>query len=170
MRARRLTRSAVIAAVYVILTFALSAISFGPVQFRLSEALCVLPVLCPEAVPGLFVGCLLANLVGGAVWFDTVFGSLTTLLAAFVTRRLRRNVWAAMASPVVLNALIVGCVVYAGYVRAPGEAFDIVTALTTMGSVGLGEAVSVYAAGGLLLYILKRTNDKTEGRLFGKDL
>lgn len=71
---RRLVRGALIAAIYAVLCAALAPISYGEVQFRISEALTILPLLMPEAVPGLFVGCLIANLIGGAGILDIVFG------------------------------------------------------------------------------------------------
>ena len=73
---RRLVRGALIAAIYAVLCAALAPISYGEVQFRISEALTILPLLMPEAIPGLFVGCLIANLIGGAGILDIVFGSL----------------------------------------------------------------------------------------------
>ena len=86
---RSITRAAMIAALYCVLTLLFQPISYGPVQFRVSEALTLLPVFTADAVPGLFIGCLLANLLGGALWYDVVFGALATLLAALCTRRLR---------------------------------------------------------------------------------
>lgn len=87
---RRVVLGGVIAAAYAVLCLLLQPISFEAVQFRLSEALCILPLFFPEAVAGLFVGCLLSNLLGGVGILDIVFGSLATLLAAWATRRLRR--------------------------------------------------------------------------------
>ena len=72
-----ITQAAVIAALYAVITYALAPISYGAVQFRLSEALCVLAAFTPSAVPGLFVGCLVANVLGTAVPMDVIFGSLT---------------------------------------------------------------------------------------------
>ena len=73
---------AAIAAIYVALTMSFSAISFGPVQFRISEALCILPFFTPAAIPGLFIGCFLSNLLCGAAVMDVVFGSIATLIGA----------------------------------------------------------------------------------------
>ena len=84
-----MTRSAIIAALYVLITLVFQPISFGAIQFRIAEALMLLPVLSANAVPGLFAGCLLANLLCGGVWFDVVFGSVATLLAAAFSRRFR---------------------------------------------------------------------------------
>ena len=82
---------AAIAAVYAVLTYLLAPISYGAVQFRVAEAMTLLPILMPEAIPGLFVGCLLANLLGGAGPLDVIFGSLTTLVAAVMTYFLKKN-------------------------------------------------------------------------------
>lgn len=76
-----------IAALYVVLTILVNAVGLAsyPIQLRLSEALCVLPVFTPAAIPGLFIGCLLANLLSGCIWQDVLFGSLATLLGAICT-------------------------------------------------------------------------------------
>lgn len=90
---KRLAQGAVIAALYVALTLIFAPISFGAVQLRVSEALTILPLFTPAAIPGLFVGCVLANLIAGAVVWDVVFGSLATLIGAAVGYALRRNRW-----------------------------------------------------------------------------
>lgn len=104
---RIIALSALIAALYAGLTMALAPISFGPVQFRVAEALTLLPFLVPEAVPGLFVGCLISNLLGGFGLADVVLGSLATLAAAWMTSRMP-NVWLAAVPPVAVNAAVVG--------------------------------------------------------------
>ena len=108
---RFLCQSAAIAGLYAVLTLLLSPISFGAggaFQVRISEALTLLPILTPAAVPGLFAGCLTANLLCGSPLPDVLFGSLATLLAAFLTRKFRRKRLLAALSPVVCNGLIVG--------------------------------------------------------------
>jgi len=102
-----LAKSALIAALYALLVLAFSPLSFGPVQFRVAEALTLLPWLFPEAIPGLFVGCLVSNLFGGLGIVDMVFGSLATLVAAWLTRRMPNVFWAAVP-PVLINAVVVG--------------------------------------------------------------
>ena len=97
---RALARGAIIAALYTALTVLLAPLSYGEVQIRFSEAFTLLPILMPEAVPALLVGCLLANILGGCTIFDIVFGSLATLLAALCTRRLREKFWLAALMPV----------------------------------------------------------------------
>ena len=91
-RTLRLVRGGLIAALYVVLTLvsAVFGLSSGVIQLRLSEALCVLPFFMPEAVPGLFIGCLLANLITGCLPFDILFGSIATLLGAVGARLLGR--------------------------------------------------------------------------------
>lgn len=81
-----MVHGAVIAAVYVVLTMAFAPISFGPIQFRISEALCILPFFTPAAVPGLFIGCFLSNFLCGAALPDVIFGSLATLIGAVGSR------------------------------------------------------------------------------------
>ncbi len=106
---RSLCLSGVIAALYAALTLLLAPISFGAVQCRIAEAMALLPVLMPQAIPGLFVGCLIANLYTGSL-VDIVFGALATLLAAICTYLLRRKPLLAAACPVVINAVAVGAV------------------------------------------------------------
>ena len=155
-----LARSAMIAAIYVVLTLLFAPISFGAIQFRVAEALMLLPVLTVDAVPGLFIGCLLANLLGGGVWFDVVLGSVATLLAAICTRKFRDKPPLAAIFPTVFNGLIVGPVVYFAYVRAPGAPVSIPTLLFNMATVASGELVVCYVLGLLLLYALKRLPNK----------
>lgn len=105
--AARVARAGLIAAVYVAATWVLAPISFGPLQFRLAEVLVLLPVLWPEAVPGLWLGCLIANsLFGGLGPWDIYGGSAITGVAAYLTWRLRGS-WLALTPPVVLNGLLV---------------------------------------------------------------
>ena len=153
---RSLTRAALIGALYCLLTVIFQPISFGAVQFRISEALTLLPVLMPEAVPGLFAGCLLSNLLGGGVWYDVILGSIATLLAAVLARKFRSRPLLSAAMPVVFNGLIVGPVVYLAYVRAPGEAINWLLMYSSIGTVALGEAVVCYVLGLPLLNVLKR--------------
>lgn len=161
LNTRSLTRAAIIAALYLLLTFALQAISFGAVQFRIAEALMLLPVLTVDAVPGLFIGCLLGNLLGGGVWYDVLLGSVATLLAAMAVRRLRNRPLLAAAMPTVFNGLIVGPIVYLAYVRAPGEAIQWALLYSSMATVALGEVVVCYVLGLPLLKVLRRLPAET---------
>ena len=150
-----ITTSAVIAAVYAALTILLAPISYGAVQFRVSEALTVLPFLMPSTVWGLFAGCILANLYTGSI-LDIVFGSLATLLAALLTARYGRrgnnvkNRILACLMPVLFNAVIVGAVLTWGYqiqtFSSPLASYGF-NALT----VGLGEIGVLYLLGYTLL-------------------
>ena len=91
--ALELAQAGVIAALYVVLTLVFAPISFGSVQLRVAEALTILPLFTSAAVPGLFVGCLVANIFGGAVLWDIIFGSIATLIGAYFSYRLRANRW-----------------------------------------------------------------------------
>lgn len=145
---KHLTYGAVIAAVYAALTLVLAPISMGAVQCRIAEALTVLPLLMGTAVPGLFVGCLLANIFLGSV-YDIVFGSLATLIAAILTRRFRKNPALALLFPVLTNGVIVG-----GYI---GLFLDHTMAVwICMLTVALGEAVACFGLGLPLYGFLKK--------------
>lgn len=146
---RTLVRAALIAALYTVLTLLLQPLSYGEVQIRVSEALTLLPILLPEAVPALAVGCLLANILGGCTIFDIVFGTLATLLAALCTRRLRNRFWLAALMPVLFNGVIVGAVVH--YCYAPVFPLPL-----SMLSVAAGEAVACLVVGPLLIRVMQR--------------
>lgn len=114
-KVQRLTHAAVIAALYAALTVAFAPISFGPVQLRVSEALCILPMFTPAAVPGLFAGCLIANLIGGGIILDVIFGSLATLAGAVLGYMLRNSRWLVPLPTVIANTLIIPLVLKYGY-------------------------------------------------------
>ena len=154
-RTLRLTVSAIVAAAYAALTIALAPISYGPVQFRVSEAFTVLPFLMPSTVWGITIGCVLANLYTGSV-LDIVFGSLATLLAGLMTARFGKNGntvgnrLLGCLMPVLFNAVIVGAVLTWGY-----RIQDFPTPLQSYGfnalTVGLGELGVLYLIGYTLL-------------------
>lgn len=150
---RRLVRGAVIAALYAALTVVLAPISYGAIQVRISEAMTLLPILLPEAVPGVTLGCLLANLLGGSMLPDIIFGTLATFLAAVATRRLREKLLPAALMPVLSNGLIVGAVVH--YCYAPEMALPL-----CMLSVAAGEAVACLILGPLFIRALSKLPDK----------
>lgn len=132
-----ITRGAAIAALYVVVTIMFQPISYGLVQVRVSEALTLLPYLWIEAVPGVFVGCLIANIWGGAGLLDITLGSAATLVAAILTRYAPNKLLAA-TSPVVVNALVVGG--YLSYIlNTP--------LLLSIFYVGCGQAIACYALG-----------------------
>ena len=151
---KSLARAGMIAAIYAALTLIFAPISFNAVQFRISEAMTVLPMLLPEAVPGLAVGCLVANILGGAALPDVIGGTLATLIAAILTRMLRKKPVLAMASPVVINGLIVGPLVYFCYEYK--SIFSLSALSFTVFTVALGEAVVVAILGTLLIKALPR--------------
>lgn len=167
---RFITMAAVIAALYAVLTMALWEISSAGIQFRLSEALCVLPAFTPAAIPGLALGCAIANIFGGT-WIDVVFGSLATLLAAVCTRLIARALGVDASDklslaakllvplpPVLLNAAIIPFVLYYGYGLT--EAFGVSSRLAVLGlhalTVGAGEAVVCYLIGVPLMIAIHR--------------
>ncbi|QRN85056.1 QueT transporter family protein [Clostridia bacterium] len=146
---RKLIKGALIAAIYIVLCVmpGISAISFGPLQFRVAESLVVLPILYPEAIPGLFIGAFVANLTGPIGLIDAIFGSIATLLAAGLTYRLRKSIWAYW-SPVIVNGIIVGYYLHKFY-ELPY--------LATAASIAVGEAVVVFTLGRLLVRKLRET-------------
>lgn len=151
-KAGSLTLGGAVAAVYVLLTLLAAALGLasGVIQLRLSEALCVLPIFFPAAVPGLFVGCLLANLLTGAVVWDVIFGSLATLLGALGTRLLRKKPVLALLPPILANVLIVPFVLAYAYGVPDGIPYLMLT-------VGIGEVLSCGVLGGLLYRRLKNS-------------
>lgn len=144
-----LTQGAAIAAVYIVLTMAFAAISFGPVQFRISEALCILPYFTPAAVPGVAIGCLLSNLLAGAMLPDVVFGTLATLIGALGSYALRKNKWLVCVPPILANALIIPFVLRYAYGSQDLIPYMMVT-------VGIGEILAVGVLGNILLVALER--------------
>ena len=152
---RFLAQAGLIAAIYTALCLVLHPISFGfgGVELRVSEALTLLPALMPSAVPGLFIGCLLANLMGGATLLDIVFGSLTTLVAAMLTRKFREKPLLAAFWPVILNALVIGALLRYAY----GLAMPL---WLCMLSIGAGQAIACYAIGLPVMRMMKRIPEK----------
>ena len=159
-KTRYMTRAAVIAALYVVLTwfsalFGLSGQNL--IQVRLSEALCILPYFTPAAVPGLTIGCLISNLLTGAHVLDTVFGTLATLLGAIGTRLLRKWRFLAPLPPILANTLIVPFVLRYAYMMV-----DVAMPILFV-TVAIGEILSVGVLGMLLLFALQ----KRRAYLFG---
>ena len=151
-RTRDLCLTAMIAAIYATLTLGLQAISFGPVQFRVSEALTLLPILFPQAIPGLTLGCLISNLFSplGATVYDVVFGTLATLVAAILTRRIKGSVWVKALPPVLANGVIVGLVLT--------YAYGLNTLWLNMLTVAAGEAAVCYALGVPMIKLLEKAD------------
>ena len=156
MNTRSITRAAIIAALYILLSLAVQPIASGLVQCRISEALTILPVFTGAAVPGLFIGCLLFNLISGAVAYDVVFGSLATLLAALLTWRMAKrgmSKWLLPLPSVVFNGLIVGALLVYAY----GVPVSYPLAVLY---VAAGQAVACYVLGMPLMLVLGRFGKK----------
>ena len=153
----RLVRCAVIAAVYVVLCLALAPFSYGAVQVRIAEALCLLPVFGAEYIVGVTLGCFLANLLGSTV-IDVVFGTLATLLACLVTYKLRDVRVKGLAipaslPPVIFNMLIVGAfeITFFFSDTAPTAALAAFNAV----AVGIGEIISCTVVGVALVKLVE---------------
>ena len=153
-----LVQAAMIAALYVVLTFIANALGLASqaIQVRFSEALTILPYFTPAAVPGLFIGCILSNILTGCALPDIVFGSLATLVAAILTRKLRKNKWMAPLPPSAANAIVVPFVLLYAYGVGP--------LWFTFLTVTAGEIISCGVLGMLLLFALQ----KYAGRLFSE--
>lgn len=151
-----LTLAAMVAALYAVMGYfgSIFGLTFGPVQFRFAEALTLLPFLFPAAAPGLFVGCLITNLISPYGPLDIVAGSAATLLAAVWTARLK-NKWLASFPPVICNTVLVGFAI--GWAEAGGFTAALPMAWLVNGiSVGLGELVVCCVLGMLLLEVLPK--------------
>lgn len=150
------TRGALIAALYVLLTelATLMGLSSGVIQFRFSEAMCILPIFFPEAIPGLFIGCLISNLmVPGVVIWDVIFGSLATLIGAIGARLLRnlpqKYKWVATIPTIAANMIIVPLVIIYAYAAPDSYWFLMLT-------VGIGELICAGFGGSALYYTMKK--------------
>ena len=144
-----ITQTAAIAALYTVLVLVFQWSSFGPVQFRVAEALTILPYFTPAAIPGVTIGCLLSNLLFKADLLDTVFGSLATLIAALLSYRLRRNKFLVPIPPIVVNAVIIPWILKLAY-------FEANPIPIMMLSVGAGQFMAVGILGLVLLFSLDR--------------
>ncbi|MBQ9481180.1 MAG: QueT transporter family protein [Clostridia bacterium] len=158
----RLTRAGIIAALYAALTYVFGPLAYGPLQIRPAEALCILPIFFPEAIPGLFVGCALANLLSGYGIYDIVFGSLITLAAAAITyaigRMLKGNLLSALLGgipPVLFNAIGIPFIII---LVSPEESMSAY--MLYFGQFMLTQSVWVYALGLPLYFGLKRLREK----------
>ncbi|AOT70853.1 QueT transporter family protein [Geosporobacter ferrireducens] len=145
-----LVQAALIGAIYAVITIAFAPISYGEIQVRISEALTILPFFTPAAIPGLFVGCIVANIYGGGGPVDIVFGSLATLLAAFLSYKVPKK-WMVPIPPIVVNGIVVGFILNYLYQ---------VPLLAAMGWVTLGQTIACYGLGYPLIGLLERYRDK----------
>ena len=164
---RRLCRAGIIAALYVALTYAFGALSYqGILQIRPAEALCILPLFFPEAIPALFVGCMLSNVASPFWVYDVFLGSLVTLLASVITymvgaffKNMRVKVFLGGFSPVLFNALFIPVII----VFLCGEVTHgtkLVSYLVYASSLALTDTVWVYALGIPLYFFIKRMREK----------
>ena len=151
-----LTQSAMIAALYVVLTLMFQAISFGEIQIRVSEALTILPVFTPAAIPGLFIGCIIGNIIGGSILPDVIFGSLATLIGACGTYLLRKqDKYLTTLPPILSNMLIIPFILRYAY----GINLPIAYMMLTL---CIGETISC----GILGVILYTPLKKNQNRIF----
>ena len=157
-----MVQAAIIAALYVVLTFVANALGLAShtIQVRFSEALCILPFFTPAAIPGLWIGCLIANLATGAVIWDIIFGSIATLLGAIGTYLLRRHKFLCTLPPVIANMIIVPFILVYGYgiPRVYLKNVDVTIIFNAM-TVGIGEVISVCVLGSILLNVLNKYKD-----------
>lgn len=149
-----ITQGALIAALYVVLTLVFAPISFGPVQVRIAEALCILPMFTPAAIPGLFIGCLIANFIGGGIMLDVIFGSLATLIGAVLGYMLRKNRWLVPLPAVLANTIIVPFVLRYGY-----GVVDVAMPVLML-QILIGEMIGCYGIGELLCTAIQKRGQR----------
>ena len=137
----RMVQGAVIAALYIVLFLAFQPIGSGVIQFRIAELLCVLPYFTPAAIPGLFIGCMISNLL------DVVGGSLATLIGAVGSYLLRKNRYLVSVPPILANMVIIPWVLRLGYGSDAMIWFSTIT-------VGIGEFLAIGVLGQFLLTVL----------------
>ncbi len=164
---KRLCRAGVIAALYVALTYACMPFAFGSFQIRPAEALCILPLFFPEAIPALFVGCALSNLTSPFALYDVLFGSLTTLLAAcgtyLVGKFLKKDglkIALGGLFPVLSNALVIPLVIVFLCDGATGYETAFAAYLASAISILLTESLWIYGLGTPFYFVLKRISPK----------
>ena len=157
-----ITQAAVIAALYTVLTLTIAAFGLanGAIQFRISEALTILPVFTPAAIPGLFIGCVLSNLLSGCVLWDVIFGSLATLIGAVGTYFIGRKVskWLGPVPPIAANMLIIPFILAYAYGAEDSIPFLMLT-------VGAGEVISC----GIFGLILMKALEPIHKRVFAEN-
>lgn len=147
-----ITQGAVIAAIYVVLVLIFDTFSFGPIQFRIAEMLTIMPYFTPAAIPGLFVGCLIANIIGGGLIWDIVFGSIATLIGAIGSYLVRKNKWLVPLQPIIANMVIVPFVLKYAY------GYDGLL-VYFMFTVGLSEIIVCGIIGMALLTVMAKNRE-----------
>ena len=150
-----LAQGAIIAAMYVALTLIFAPISFGAIQVRIAEALTILPLFTPAAIPGLFIGCLIANGLGGGILLDVIFGSIATLIGAALGYLLRFNRWLVPIPAILSNTIIVPLVLKYGY------GVDMAIWLLMI-YIAVGEILGCYLLGELLASGILRRKSLTD--------
>ena len=144
-----IAQAGIIAALYTALCLLLAPISFSVFQVRVAEALCILPVFTPAAIPGLTIGCLLANIIGSGNIFDIIFGTLATLIGAVGTYALRKYKYVPVLPPIIANTLIIPFVLKFAFEAEETVPFIMLT-------VGVGEIIAVGVLGIALMMIIRR--------------
>lgn len=142
-----ITQAALIAAIYVVLVYIFKPISFSYIQVRIAEALTILPYFTPAAIPGVSIGCLLANLLTGADILDILFGTLATLLGAVGSYLVRKQKFLVPLPPIIANSIIIPWILRYAYGLPLSIPFMMLT-------VGIGEVISCGVLGFLLLFVL----------------
>ncbi len=165
--AQRLCRIGVIAALYVALTYAFMPFAFGPIQVRPAEALCILPLFFPEAIPALYVGCMLSNLASPFLVYDVFLGSLATLLAALATYlvgRLSKNPWKKIAfgglAPAIFNAIIIPIIIVFLCDSGVGYETQAAAYFSYAATLFFTECIWVYALGAPLYFFINKHKEK----------
>ena len=155
-KTRYVASAALIAALYVVLTTisSLMGLSSGVIQVRFSEALTILPAFTPAAIPGLFIGCLISNIIAGGVIWDVIFGSVATLIGAVGTYLLKRKKWLVPLPPILANMAIVPLILIFAYGVPDSYWFTLIT-------VGAGEIISCGILGMILYFAINE---------YGKDI
>lgn len=173
---KRICRAGVIAALYVALTFAFGQLSYqGILQIRPAEALCLMALFFPEAVPALWIGCMLANLLSGYGWYDIVFGGLTSLVAACLTygagRLIKNHVLKVIVGgffPVILNAIVVPLLIVFAMGDLCGYETATIAYFVNFGSMMLTQALWIYGLGSILYFSIVKLQ-KRGVRVFVSD-
>lgn len=148
MKLKYLLHGSIIAAIYIVLTILPAPISYGPVQVRISEALTILPAFTPAAIPGLFVGCFISNIMGPYGMADAVCGSLASLVAAILSYFCRKHQCLVPLPSVIINGIVIGCMLHFAY--------GVPDPIACIAWVSAGQAVSCYLLGMPIIKILKR--------------
>ncbi|MBQ9592688.1 MAG: QueT transporter family protein [Lachnospiraceae bacterium] len=150
---RFIAQAGIIAAIYVALVLLFAPISFNVIQFRIAEALAILPYFTPAGIPGVTIGCLIGNLIGMGEPLDIIFGTLATLIGAFGSYALRRNKWLVPIPPILSNTIIIPWVLRFAYGVPDAIPYLMLT-------VGIGEVLAIYVLGMILLLTLERLPKK----------